>query len=190
MQPRPTTPPPRDHPGPPPHLSHHPGGIAKDRHYTFLTIQKGLRRTAITLVSPSRGIAQDRHYTFLTTQEGLPRTAITLVSPSRGIAQDRHYTCLTIQEGLPRTAITLVSPSRRDCPGPPLHLSHHPGEIVQDRYYTCLSIQEGSPRTAIIPVSPSKLDHPTIPRACFPQSTECNSSKDLKKRSFKIIAKF
>ena len=140
--------------------------------------------------TPPPGTTQDRHHTCPTIQEELPKTAITLFSPSRRDCAGLPLHLSHHLGGLPRTATTLVSPSRRDCPGPPLHLSHHPGEIVQDRYYTCLSIQEGSPRTAIIPVSPSRLDHPTIPRACFPQSTECNSSKDLKKRSFKIIAKF
>ena len=124
----------RDCAGPPLHLSHHPGGIAQDRHYTCLTIQ-----------------------------EALPRAAITLVSPSRRHSQDCHYTCLTIQEELPRTAITLVSPFSRHCPGPPLHLSHQPGGIPQDRHYTCLTIQERSSRTAIILVSPSRRDRPGPP---------------------------
>ena len=65
--------------------------------------------------------------------------------------------------GLPRTAITLVSPSRRDCAGPPLHLSHHPGGIAQGCHYTCLTIQEALPRTAITLVSPSRRDRPGPP---------------------------
>ena len=59
-----------------------------------------------------------------------------------------------------KAATTPVSPSRRDCPGPPLHPSHHPGGIAQDRHYTCLTIQEGLPRTAITPVSTSRRDCP------------------------------